>query len=151
MRVLIAILRFLGIAQLPDVFRDISNYFFIRRKIAEVEGTEDFKRLKLNKAWLGVTYAVVNLPPEVVAAPPQTWEIYMMDKIVEYDVYFQSIGLTEIVIPRLDRLIVEDDGVYAYGIRFVPLRLELDIWYVIWTGIVWTGIFFGASALAGLW
>lgn len=144
-RIFNGILRFFGVAQIPDVIRDISNYFFIRRTIDEAAGTEDFKRLGLNKAWFGVTYAVVNLPPEVVAAPQETWRIYMMDKLVEYDVYFQSIGLTEIVIPRMDKLVIEKDGIYAYGVRFVPLRLELSLWYVLWTASVWTGVVLAAK------
>lgn len=140
MRILRWTLNLLGVGQLPDLWRDVSNYFYIRKRVQVASKTEEFQAANLSLSWFGTPYTVVNLPPDVFSAPEDVWKLYVMEKLIEYDAYFQEMGLTEIVTPRLDNLVDKKRGIYAYGIKFIQLKIVLGWGYLFRTAAVWASI-----------
>lgn len=113
------------------IYKELKNYFFLKKIIRLNNNTADWNKHKLYKGWFGVIYTVVNLPPEVIESEEQYYRVYVIEQMIPINEYFTSLNIHEIVSPRVKDLIDREKGVYAYGIKFEPLFRDFTKWWVI--------------------
>lgn len=113
------------------IYKELRNYFFLKKVIRLNYNSADWNKQKLHKGWFGVIYTVINLPPEVIESEEQYYQVYAVEQLMPINEYFTSLNINEIVTPRVKNLVDKEKGIYAYGIKFMPLFRDLTAWWVI--------------------
>lgn len=129
------------------VFRELLNYFFIKRVIKHNSKSEKWNELKLRHGWFGTIYTVINLPPEVFESEEPYHRVFVLEKIKPISDYFASLNLLEIVTVRLEKIdklpgvdMKEDEQICAFLVRFIPLYRDLTwSWIIKWSFLI--GVF----------
>lgn len=125
-----------------DIFKEISNYFFIKKIIRTNQNTPEWNKLKLRTGWFGTIYTVINLPPEVFEGEEIYYQVYVVEKIKPITEYLAvTLNLVEVMTAIRYPLIDKNIGQYSYLIKYVPLFRELTLGWV----------FSRVSILAGVW
>ena len=119
------------------IFKEIGNYFFIKKTINKNKDTEAWKKHNLRVGYFGIIYTVVNLPPEVFESEEQYYKMYVIEQIKPINEYLASLNLQEVVTLKLDDKVNRDKGEYAYGIKYVPLFRDLTFgWVLRWSALI---------------
>jgi hypothetical protein len=109
---------------------DVRNYLFLKRVIKKNKGTIQWEKFKLRVDWLGRIYTVVNLPPEVIYSPDSPSEIrpaYILEESRPINEYLTSLGLQEVIIPKINPI----EGSVSWLIIYSPYFQKLSISWVI--------------------
>jgi hypothetical protein len=114
-----------------EIFKEINNYYFIKKVIRKIEKTPEWVKLNLRKGWFGVMYTVINLPPEVFQGEEAYYQVYIIEKMKPINEYLVSHNLAEIITPVVSPSINREKGEYAYLVRYLPLFREFTVWWVV--------------------
>ena len=119
------------------ILKEISNFFFIRRTIRKNKNTDSWKKHNLKVGYFGIMYTVVNLPPEVYESEEQYFQLYVIEQLKPINEYLASLNLQEVVTLRIDNKCDKDLGIFAFGIKYVPLFRDLSFgWIIKWMMII---------------
>ena len=122
------------------IFKEINNYYFIKKVIKKNKNTEEWKKHKLQIGYFGVVYSVVNLPPEVYESEPQYYQIYVLEQLKPINEYLASLNLQEVITLHVEDICNKSNGIYAFGIKYVPLfkdfTLSLVLKWLFFIGII---------------
>ncbi len=118
------------------ILKEISNYFFIKKTIKKNKNTEDWKTKNLRVGYFGIMYTVINLPPEVYESEKQYYQLYVIEQLKPINEYLAALNLQEVVTVKIDDQCNPEAGVYAFGVKYIPLFRELSLsWVIKWTVI----------------
>lgn len=136
-----------------EIFREIRNYYYVKGIIRKHKNTPEWKKHNLSVGYFGVIYTVINLPPEVFESEEQYYSVYVMEKMMPVNNYLAGLNLQEVVTPRVENLVDKEGGVFAFGVKYIPLFRELTWGYVLsrlsFIGIgIWLQMKFGVFGLA---
>lgn len=140
--------------RITDIAKEIKNYYYVKSVIRKHKNSPEWKKHKLSVGWFGVIYTVINLPPEAFESEEQYYSVYVMEQMMPINTYLENINLHEVVVPRVENLVRREEGIFAYGVKYIPLFRELTFRYVISrlmfaTLIVWAQYRFSAFTTAG--
>ena len=118
------------------IFRELRNYFFLRRVLKRASSNRDPESLwniyKLRKNWYGRVYTVISLREEEMGEEEIVKNWFAMERMRPINEYFLSLGLTEIVFPSIEK--IPDSR--SYLIVYSPLFKEATLGWFIWKGIL---------------
>jgi len=121
------------------IFKEVNNYFFIKKTIRKNKDTAEWKKHNLRVGYFGIIYTVINLPPEVFESEEQYYQLYVIEQLKPINEYLATLNLQEVITLKMDNQVDKILGIYAFGIKYIPLFRELTIgWIVKWT--VFTGL-----------
>ena len=122
------------------VLKELNNLFFIKRTIRKNKDTDAWKKHNLRIGWFGILYTVVNLPPEVYESEEQYYQLYVIEQLKPVNEYLASLNLQEVVTLSVENKCIKELGIYAFGIKYVPLFRDFSIgWLVKWNIIIFGG------------
>lgn len=122
------------------VLKELNNMFFIKRTIRKNKDTDAWKKHNLRIGWFGILYTVVNLPPEVYESEEQYYQLYVIEQLKPVNEYLASLNLQEVVTLSVENKCIKELGVYAFGIKYVPLFRDFSIgWLIKWNIIIFGG------------
>lgn len=75
--------------------------------------------------WVGRAYTVINLPEEVANHNETVQEGYVLQKLRDYDELFLKIGISDVVVPEMER--IDEPGVAAFLLILAPTRRYLNL------------------------
>jgi len=139
--------------RIREIIREIGNYYYIKGVIRKNRDTPEWKKHNLSVGYFGIIYTVINLPPEVFEAEEQYYSVYVMEKMMPINNYLAGLNLQEVITPRVENISNKETGVYAFGVKYIPLFRELTLRYVL-TRIgtigllVWVQMRFGVFSTA---
>lgn len=113
------------------IFKEIRNYYYIKGVIRKNKNTPEWIKQELNVGYFGVIYSVINLPPEVFESEEQYYSIYVVEQMLPKSNYLASLNLQEIVTPEVENISNKEQGIFAFGIKYVPLFREFTLRYVL--------------------
>lgn len=124
------------------LFKDISNYVFIRRKLRKARKTETWEKLGLDYDWVGRVWTVINLRQEDVGEETLVKKARVIEKIKPINTFLYEQEIGEIIIPA-----VEPKTERSYLIVYYPKFEYLTTWraikiLVITAGSIWAIIGF---------
>jgi len=108
-------------------FREIINWFFIRKVIKQNKNTEQWKKFKLRSGYINQIYTVINLKKEYLGEPEIIQRTRLLEMIKPINEYIESLGLSEIVYPELRRI----PNSQSWLIIYWPLWRYFSIWRLI--------------------
>lgn len=109
-------------------FRDISNWFFMRKVVKKNRYTPQWKMFNLTHDWFYRIGAVVNMRKEDFGEPEDIHRVrFLSFANPVFDYLSENLELGEIVTPEMQR--IEEEP--AYLIIFKQRWLGLSFWYVI--------------------
>ncbi len=125
------------------IFKEINNYFFLRKVIKKNRNSEEWLKHNLRVGYFNIIYSVINLPPEVYESEEQYFKVYVLEELRPINEYLESLNLQEIVSVYMEDKCDAKNGIFAYGIKYIPLFKDFTLWWVIkWitliTASVWT-------------
>jgi len=124
-------------------FRDISNYFFILRKIRKAKNSEKWLSLNLNVDWIGRIWTIINLRNEDLGEDELVKKARVVEKIKPINSYLLELGLSEIVFPA-----IEQKTPRSYLLVYSPLFSVITLWrFLSFTIIMGLLIYFGYKFL----
>ena len=82
-------------------FREILNYFFIRKSIRKERKSETWLKFKLNADWIGRIYVVLNLRKEDVGEEDLVKRAKIFEMMSPINLYIKKLDLHEIVFPSI--------------------------------------------------
>ncbi len=112
------------------ILKEFKNYFFLKKTIQKNKTTEKWKKLNLREGYLGIIWTVVNLPPEVYESEEQYYQMYVIEQLKPVNEYLESLNLQEIVTLSVENKCDPENGVYAFGVRYIPLFREFTLWWM---------------------
>jgi len=119
------------------VIKELNNLFFIKRTIRKNKNTEEWKKHNLRVGYFGIIYTVINLPPEVYESEAQYYQLYVIEQLKPINEYLATLNLQEVVTMGLENKCDKEAGVFAFGIRYVPLFRDFSItWLLKWICII---------------
>ena len=119
------------------IFKEINNYYFIKKVIKKNKNTDEWKKHKLQIGYFGVMYSVINLPPEVYESEAQYYQLYVLDQLKPVNEYLASLNLQEIITLRVENISDKPKGIYAFGIKYVPLFKDFTLtWITKWVFLI---------------
>lgn len=123
------------------IIKEINNYFFIKRTIRKNQETEQWKKHNLKVGYFNVIYTVINLPPDVFESEEQYYQMYVIEQLKPINEYLASLNLQEVVTLSMDNKCDPASGIYAFGIKYVPLFRDFSwFWMLKWIVIITAGI-----------
>lgn len=117
--------------RITEIIRELKNYRYVKSVIRKNKGSAEWVKHNLSVGYFGVIYTVINLPPEVFESEEQYYSVYVMEKMMPINNYLESLNLQEVVMPRVENLVNKEKGVFAFGVKYIPLFRELTPWYVL--------------------
>lgn len=126
--------------KLLRIFKEINNYFFIKKTIRKNKDTDEWKKHNLKVGYFGIIYTVVNLPPEVYESEPQYYQAYVIEQLKPINEYLASLNLQEVVTLKVDDKCNKELGIFAFGVKYIPLFRDLSLgWMFRWTALILLG------------
>ena len=117
-----------------NIFREINNYFFIKKTIRKNKNTDAWKKHNLRVGYFGIIYTVINLPPEVYESEEQYYQLYVIEQLKPINEYLAALNMQEVVTLRIENKCDKENGVFAFGVKYYPLFRDLTLWWIIkWT------------------
>lgn len=117
------------------VYKDIDNYFYIRRCLDKVKKTEVWKNLKFRMDWIGRPYMVMNFQPEFFEQAEPAYQEYMI--VAELSPMFKELGQYDLVdiLSLKQKRIIDTDGTPTNGvlIYFKPVFYFTSFFNIITT------------------
>jgi len=110
------------------IFKDIRNYFYLKRIINKNKDTEEWKKFNLRVGWSGRIYTIINLREEDFGEKNK--EIIMvrfMEIAMPLFEYLNSLNLQEVITPKHTHI----DGTISYLIVFSPLFHWLTLEWIV--------------------
>jgi hypothetical protein len=119
------------------VIKEINNYLFIGKTIKKNKDTDEWKKHNLRIGYFNILYSVINLPPEVYESEEQYYQMYVIEQLKPINEYLASLNLQEVVTLQIESKCNKLDGIYAFGVKYVPLFREFNLWWLFkWIGII---------------
>jgi len=122
--------------RLALIFKEIKNYFFLRRTIRLHTGSKKWKQFNLRKNWYGRVYTVISLREEDMGEEEvvRNWKaMEMMRPINEYLSSLgvsktNSMGLSELIFPSIEKI----PNSRSYLVVYSPIFNALTFSWVLW-------------------
>ena len=108
-------------------FREVSNWFYVRRIIREAKKTERWKEFDLRLGYVGQVYTVVSLRKEDMGEEEMVQKMKVVEKIEPVGKYLDSLGLSEVIYPE----IVSIPESRSWLVIFWPLNNYFSLWRLI--------------------
>lgn len=123
--------------KLLRIFKEINNYFFIKKTIRKNKNSDAWKKHNLQVGYFGIIYTVINLPPEVYESEPQYYQLYVIEQLKPINEYLASLNMQEVVTLKIDDKCNKDAGVFAFGVKYIPLFRDFSLgWMIRWAVIL---------------
>ncbi len=123
-------------------FREILNYFYIRKIIKKEKNTETWNVLNLRSDWVGRIYTVINLRKEDLGEQDEVKRFRLGEMMKPINSYLRSLYLHEIIYPAIEQL-SEQSYLIVYSPLFNKFTLLRTIKYIIVITVIILGIIFG--------
>lgn len=123
-------------------FREILNYFYIRKIIKKEKNTETWNVLNLRSDWVGRIYTVINLRKEDLGEQDEVKRFRLGETMKPINSYLRSLYLHEIIYPAIEQL-SEQSYLIVYSPLFNKFTLLRTIKYIIVITVIILGIIFG--------
>lgn len=121
--------------RLYRAYREIVNYFFIKRTIKKQKSTPVWQSFNLRADWVGRVYTVLNLRKEDIGDPEEVKRARLLELMIPINKYMRKLDLHEIVFPAIEK---KSDR--SYLIVYSPLFEHFTILYFIRICIILGGI-----------
>jgi len=108
------------------IFKDISNYIFIRRKLMRAIKSNEWKNLGLECDWVGRVWTIINLRKEDIGEENIVKRARVIEKIKPINAFLYELEIGEIIIPA-----VEQKTERSYLIVYFPKFEYLTVWKAI--------------------
>jgi len=109
-------------------WREVINWFFIRKTIRKNSETPEWKKFGLRTGYVAQIYTVISLRKEDMGEEEMVQRMKVIQKIEPMNKYLESLGLSEIVYPEI--------------VQLPESRSWLIIYWPIWTYFsIWRFIF----------
>lgn len=105
-------------------FREIVNWFYIRKTIRENKDSEIWKNYNLRSGYVGQIYTVINLRKEDMGEEEMVQKMRVVEKIEPIGKYLDTLNLSEIVYPEINYV----PNTNSWLVIFWPLRQYFSIW-----------------------
>lgn len=123
-------------------FREILNYFYIRKIIKKEKNTETWNVLNLRSDWIGRIYTVINLRKEDLGEQDEVKRFRLGEMMKPINSYLRSLYLHEIIYPAIEQL-SEQSYLIVYSPLFNKFTLLRTIKYIIVITVIILGMIFG--------
>lgn len=107
-------------------YREIVNWFFLRKVIKRNRDTELWKKFGLRSGYINQIYTVLSLRKEDMGEEEMVQRMKVMEKIEPMNKYLESLDLSEIIYPEIVKLPETDSWLIVYW----PLRNHLSFWRI---------------------
>jgi hypothetical protein len=125
--------------KIKAVFRDISNFLYLRKVIKKNRNSDKWKKLNLRHSWFYTIYTVTNLPIEVIESEEVYHAAFVIENLKETNEYLESLNLQEIV--YLNTLPIEGEN--AFLCTYTPLMENISFGFFFkWLAVIATLLFF---------
>jgi hypothetical protein len=101
------------------VFKDIKNYFYLRRSIKKISKTKIWKSLKFKRDWYGMPYTAINYNEEFFDLDFETRKKFVVRDIAQLFKLFEEYNFWEILTLKIER--IDEKEVYAVRVWFRPI------------------------------
>jgi hypothetical protein len=124
------------------IFREISNYFYlkrvIRRESRNLDPANPWIKFKLRSNWIGRIYTVLNLREEDMGEEilVQNWKA--TEKMKPINEYLEKLDLQEIVFPSIEKV----PETRSYLVVYSPLFRHLTLTWIITRMLLILGVIF---------
>jgi len=115
-------------------WRELMNFFFVRRVIKRNQKTDKWKSFKLRSGWLNQIYTVINLRKEDMGEEEDIRKMRVIEKIEPMNRYMEDLNLAEVMSIEFNDI----DDTRSYLIIYWPLWNYFSLWRLIFwiTGIL---------------
>jgi hypothetical protein len=111
------------------LWRDLSNYFYIRSQFKKFRSSAELKALRLRINWVNCIYTVINLRPEEAGEEKQVMQTRVLQKVGHINEFLgEDLMLDEILVPKLDEI----DSL-NYKLTYYPYLPNTNIWIILKT------------------
>jgi hypothetical protein len=118
------------------VLKEINNYFYIGKMIKKNRNTTTWKKHNLRVGYFHIIYSLINLPPEVFESEEQYYQAYIIEQLKPVNEYLATLNLQEIITLSVENKVDRENGVFAFGIKYIPLFRDFTLWWMIkWAAI----------------
>ena len=105
-------------------WREVINWFFIRRTIKKNKGTDEWKKFELRTGYVAQIYTVISLRKEDMGEEDMVQRMKVIQRIEPMNKYLERLGLSEIVYPEIVQLPESRSWLIIYW----PLWTYFSIW-----------------------
>jgi hypothetical protein len=127
------------------IFREIKNYFYLKKVISREsrDPLSQWKRLNLRANWYGRIYTVISLREQDMGEEEVVKNFKAMEMMRPINDYLTSLDLQELVFPSIEPI----PNSRSYLIVYSPLFRQLTVMWLVWR-FIW--ILLALSGLAYL-
>lgn len=112
-------------------FREVRNWFFIRKTIKQQKKTQSWEDFGLRNGYVGQIFTVINLRKEDMGEEEMVQRMKVIQKMEPMNRYIESLGLSEIVYPEIVKLPESRSWLVVYW----PLWQHFSLWRFIFQTI----------------
>jgi len=122
-------------------FREVVNFFYIKRTARKNKNTPTWQSFKLRVDWVGRIYTVINLRKEDTGDDDMVKKARLMEQMMPINKYLKTLDLHEIMFPA-----IEQKSDRSFLVVYSPLFDKFTILYffriLIILGLLITGVFY---------
>lgn len=117
-------------------FRDINNFFYLRKSFKEISKNYVWQQKKFRLDWIGFGYGVFNYDEEFFKFPPEYQKHIITNDMQFLFEDFEKYNFLEILTLRQERIVIGGEETYSVLIYFRPIFYYISKWNVINTFIL---------------
>ena len=120
------------------IFKEIKNYFFLRKVIGRESRKPDslWNTYNLRRNWFGRIYTVISLREEQEGEEEVVKNWMAMERMRPINDYLTDLGLHEIIFPSIEKI----PQTRSYLVVYSPLFKETTLAWFIWRILIISGI-----------
>lgn len=111
-------------------FREVINWFAIRKQIKSERKSEPWKKYGLDYGWVNQIYTIISLRKEDMGEEEMVQRMKVLQKIEPINKYLDSLNLSELVYPEINKIPESRSWLIVYW----PIFEHFSVWRT----IVWT-------------
>lgn len=120
------------------VFKDFTNYFYLRRSIKKISKTKIWEKLKLRRDWYGMPYTAINYSEEFFELDTESQKKFVVRDLAGLFKEFDNYNFWEILALKIEK--IEEEDVNALRVWFRPIfyfisykniLFSITLWYLI--------------------
>jgi len=124
-------------------WREVSNWFFIRRVIRKNKDTELWKKFDLRTGYVNQIYTVISLRKEDMGEEEMVQRMKVMEKIEPMNRYLESLNLSEVIYPEIVKLPDSQSWLIVYW----HLRNYFSFWRLVLQILGGVGVYLGLKKI----
>lgn len=124
-------------------WREVSNWFFIRKVIRKNKDSEEWKEHDLRIGYVNQIYTVISLRKEDMGEEEMVQRMKVMERIEPMNNYLAGLNLAEVIYPDIIKL----PDTRSWLIVYWPLRNYFSGWRLLIQILMLIGIYLGLSKI----